>query len=64
METSLVGLLVLVVLLVVIMPALLYFAGWAVTRYIYKAAPRIRVPATLTGLNDTADGEAPARADA
>jgi uncharacterized membrane protein len=37
MERSLLGLLVIVVLLLVVMPALLYLIGWAVPRYTRKA---------------------------
>jgi len=41
-----VGLIVLVFLLLVVMPGLLYFAGWGVNRYIQKRLGGVRPPAS------------------
>jgi hypothetical protein len=39
-----VGLVVLVFVLLVVMPGLLYFAGWGVNRYIQKTLGKTRPP--------------------
>jgi len=64
MERSLVGLLVVVVLLLVIMPALLYVVGWGVKRYTDQTPVWINFPPPQPLPRKKADGETPARVEA
>jgi hypothetical protein len=50
-----VGLVVLVFALLVVMPGLLYFAGWGVNRYIQKRLGRVRPPASPKAHRDKQD---------
>ncbi len=64
MEKALLGLFAVILLLLVVMPALLYLTGWAVTRVTAKQPARISLPVPPPNLRDTPDGPAPARVEA
>ncbi len=55
------GLLVIVVLLLVVMPALLYLVGWAVKRYTEKPPNRIGAPTTAKERGDRPGSKLTAR---
>jgi hypothetical protein len=59
-----VGLVVLVLGLLVVMPGLLYFAGWGVNRYIQKRLGGVRPPASPRAHRDKQDDKSPARDEA
>jgi hypothetical protein len=61
MEKSVLGLLSIVVLLLVIMPALLYLLGWGVARYAREVPKFIGFPARPKATGGTPDREAPAQ---
>jgi hypothetical protein len=61
MERPLVGLLVIVVLLLVIMPALLYLLGWGVTRYTRKAPSLLGFQVSQHTLSEAPGRKEPAR---
>jgi hypothetical protein len=58
-----VGLFVIVVFFLVIIPALLYLMGWAVTRFTRKAPSWIGFPARPQELREKRGGKAPPRAE-
>ncbi len=58
------GLAVLVFVLLVVMPGLLYVAGWGVNRYIQTRLGRVRPPASPKAHRREQDDESPARDEA